>query len=165
MSISASILPEFDQEMANLRRTLERVPDDKFAFKPHPKSSSMGWLANHLSNLPHWALITIQQDGFEASPEKRMQEAKSTAEVLAVFDKNIKEAREAIAGASDEHLMKNWTLSAQGKQILSMPRVACLRSFVMNHMIHHRAQLAVYLRLNDLAVPALYGPSADEGSF
>ena len=165
MSLSAALLPEFDQEMGNLRRTLERVPDDMFNFKPHPRSNTMGWMVNHLANLTGWTVVTLKQEGLDLSPDFKLPEAKTTAEILATLDKNVSEARAAIAETSDADMMKSWTLSSQGKVIFTMPRIACLRGMVMNHMIHHRAQLTVYLRLNDLPVPALYGPSADEGQF
>ncbi|HYP06683.1 MAG TPA: DinB family protein, partial [Bryobacteraceae bacterium] len=133
--------------------------------KPHPRSNTMGWLANHLSNIPGWAVVTLKEDGLDFTPDMREVELGSTAEIVARFDENYAAARAALAEATDSDMMKNWTLSSQGKQIFSMPRVACLRGMIMNHMIHHRAQLTVYLRMNDLPVPGLYGPSADEGSF
>ena len=101
MSLSAALLPEFDQEMANLRRTLERVPDEKFGYKPHPKSNTMGWLANHLANLAGWSVVTMKQDGLDFTPDFKMPEGKTTQEVLAIFDKNVVEARAAIAAGSD----------------------------------------------------------------
>jgi uncharacterized damage-inducible protein DinB len=165
MAISEALLPEFDHEMANARRTLERVPDDKFDWKPHEKSFAMGGLATHLANLPSWASYTIDQDSLDLAPNGEPQRAtplNSQAEVLEAFDKNVAAGRAAIAGASDEHLFQHWTLLSNGKTILAMPRVAVLRSFVMNHLIHHRAQLGVYLRLNDIPVPSIYGPSADD---
>ncbi len=169
MPLSQSLLPEFDQEMANTRKTLERVPENKFAWKPHQKSGSMGWLAGHVANLPGWAVITIKQDSFDLSPDgappQPQPAPKSQKELMATFDKNVAEARAAIASADDPTLLKPWSLLRTGKVLITMPRIACLRGFVMNHLIHHRAQLGVYLRLNDIAVPAIYGPSADEGSF
>lgn len=168
MALSQALLPEFDQEMANTRATLERVPEDKFAWKPHQKSGTMGWLAGHLANLPSWAATSINQDSLDLAPQgvpvQPLPPPKSRKELLAVFDKNVAEARAAIAAASDSHLMKPWTLLKSGQTVLTMPRIAVLRAFVMNHTIHHRAQLGVYLRLNNLPVPAIYGPSADEGS-
>lgn len=168
MALSQALLPEFDQEMANTRATLERVPEDKFAWKPHQKSGTMGWLAGHLANLPSWAVTGINQDSLDLAPQgvpvQPLAPPKSRKELLAVFDKNVAEARAAIAAASDSHLMKPWTLLKSGQTVLTMPRIAVLRAFVMNHTIHHRAQLGVYLRLNNLPVPAIYGPSADEGS-
>jgi uncharacterized damage-inducible protein DinB len=165
MSVAESMLPEFDHEMANTRKTLERVPDDKFAWKPHEKSFPMGHLASHLANLPGWTNVTIDMDEFDMAPAGepvKSPECHSQQEVLEVFDKNVGNARAALAGISDEKIFQPWTLLAGGNPVLSMPRVAVLRSFVMNHIIHHRAQLGVYLRLNDIPVPSIYGPSADE---
>ena len=167
MAISDALLPEFDNEMTNTRKTLERVPDDKFAWKPHEKSSAMGNLAGHLANLPSWASLAIKQDSLDLAPggvPVTTPPLNSQVEVLETFDKNVAGARAAIAGASDQQLFQSWTLMANGKTIMSLPRVAVLRSFVMNHLIHHRAQLGVYLRLNDIPVPSIYGPSADEGN-
>ncbi len=169
MGMNQTLLPEFDQEMANTRRSLERVPDEKLGWKPHEKSGTMGWLATHLANLPSWAALTIAQDSLDLAPggvqAVPAPPAKSRKELLETFDKNVAQARAAIAGAGDEHLLKPWTLLKAGVTVLQMPRIAVLRSFVMNHSIHHRAQLGVYLRLNNLPVPSIYGPSADEGSF
>lgn len=169
MGMSESMLPEFDHEMANTRKTLERVPHEKFDWKPHEKSTAMGGLATHLSNLPTWAVYAIDQDSLDLAPEGKplppAELAKSEAELLAIFDANSAKARAAIAGASDEDLFKPWTLMSNGNEILTLPKIAVLRSFVMNHMIHHRAQLGVYLRLNDIPVPPIYGPSADESPF
>jgi uncharacterized damage-inducible protein DinB len=167
MKLSESLLPEFDQEMANLRKTLERVPDDKLSWKPHPKSYHLGALATHLANMLTWVNHTIGQSELDVAPVGKAPfkaaELKSRAEILAAFDKNAAAARKAIVGASDATLRGPWTLVAGGKKLFTLPRVACLRSFSMNHMIHHRGQLTVYLRLLDVPVPALYGPSADEG--
>ncbi|HKY30477.1 MAG TPA: DinB family protein [Pyrinomonadaceae bacterium] len=169
MALSDAILPEFDYEMANTRKTLERVPDDKFDWKPHDKSTSMGGLATHLSNIPTWAVYTIAQDSLDLAPEGKplptAEIAKSQSDLLNVFDDNVAKARAVIAGASDADLMKSWALLKNGKQLMTLPKIAVLRSFVMNHQIHHRAQLGVYLRLNDIPVPSIYGPSADENPF
>lgn len=169
MAIRDGLLPEFDQEMANTRRTLERVPDDKLTWKPHPKSGAMGWLAGHVAQLPSWAGIAIAQDSLDLEPDGKPTTPppppKSRQEILEMFDKSVAAGRAAIAGASDEHLLKPWTLLKNGQTIMTLPRVAVVRSFVLNHLIHHRAQLGVYLRLNNLPVPSIYGPSADEGSF
>jgi len=169
MSISEALLPEFDHEMANTRKTLERVPVDKFDFKPHEKSMPMGALSLHLAEMPGWVAETINKDSLDvapvdAPPAERPQ-VKSSADLLALFDKNVATARDALTGVSDEHLLKPWTLLGGGQEILTLPRVGVLRSFIMNHSIHHRAQLGVYLRLNDIPVPSIYGPSADEGGF
>ncbi len=169
MALSDALLPEFDLEMANTRKTLERVPDDKFDWKPHEKSTAMGGLATHLSNIPSWANYTIDQDSLDLAPGgvplPGATLAKSTAELLETFDSNVAKARAAIAGASDQDLFKGWALQRAGNTIMTLPKVAVLRGFVMSHIIHHRAQLGVYLRLNDIPVPAIYGPSADEGAF
>ena len=165
MAIAQALLPEFDQEMANTRKTLERVPDSKWDYKPHPKSGTMGWYAGHLANLPSWPIFTIRQDELDLAQPFDMPSTKNRAEVLAVFDKNVADARQAIAGASDQELMKPWSLKKGGQTLMTLPKVAVLRGFVMNHIIHHRGQLTVYLRLNDIPVPALYGPSGDEGAF
>ena len=168
MGLSESLLPEFDHEMANTRKTLERVPDDKFGWKPHEKSMAMGNLAGHLANLPSWGSLTISSDSFDMAPEGqplKTPELSSTKDVLDKFDENVAATRAAIAGAKDEDLFKPWTLMSNGNTILAMPKIAVLRSFVMSHIIHHRAQLGVYLRLNDIPVPSIYGPSADESAF
>ena len=167
MSIAQSLIPELDAEMAGTRKTLERIPEDKFEWRPHPKSFAMINLATHIANMLGWGTITIKQDSFDYAPpgEEPYQEvpAKSVAELLEKFDKGLAEFREALAGASDEELMKNWSLLGGGKVVFTMPRIACLRGMIFNHLVHHRAQLTVYLRMNDVPVPALYGPSADEG--
>jgi len=169
MGLSESLLPEFDNEMANTRKTLERVPLEKFDWKPHEKSTAMGGLATHLSNIPTWAGHTIDQDSLDLAPGGKplppIERAKSQAELLATFDGNVAKARAAIADASDAELFKPWSLMMNGNTMLTLPKIAVLRSFVMNHLIHHRAQLGVYLRLNDIAVPSIYGPSADENPF
>lgn len=169
MPIAAALLPEFDNEMANTRKSLERVPFDKADWRPHPKSPTLIWLASHVANIPSWTSITLGQDSLDINPpgEKRPAAAPpaSREELLAAFEKNRASAREAIEKASDADFMKPWSLLNGGKTVMTLPKVAVMRGFVMNHLIHHRAQLGVYLRMNDVPVPALYGPSADEGAF
>ncbi|HUI57517.1 MAG TPA: DinB family protein [Bryobacteraceae bacterium] len=166
MKISDALLPEFDQEMANTRKTLDRVPEDKFGWRPHPKSFTMISLATHIANMVGWTVDTIAKDSFDiappGAPPYKEELAGSRKELLDKFDKGVTAARAAIAGASDQHLMASWSLLSGGQPIFTMPRIACVRSMIMNHVIHHRAQLGVYLRLNDIPVPATYGPSADE---
>jgi uncharacterized damage-inducible protein DinB len=168
MTLSEGLLPEFDQEMANTRKALERVPDGKLGWKPHEKSGTMGWLATHIAMIPHWTDVIVRQLEFDmappGSPPYVPPLAGSVKEMLELFDKHVPAARAAIAGASDEELLKPWSLLAGGQPILTLPRIAALRGVIMNHLIHHRGQLTVYLRLNDVPVPALYGPSADENS-
>lgn len=164
--INEALLPEYDREMAVTRTTLERCPEEKFGWKPHPKSFAMGALATHIANMLGWAVDTIEKDSFDFAPVGaapfKEEPVKTQKELLERFDKNVVAARAAIAKASDQHLMQTWTLLAGGQAIFSMPRAAVLRGMIMNHIIHHRAQLGVYLRLNDIPVPATYGPSADE---
>jgi uncharacterized damage-inducible protein DinB len=162
MPISEALLPEFDHEMANTRKTLERVLDDKLGWKPHEKSGTMGWLASHVATLPGWAVTTLEQDSYEVPPDFRPVILGSRKELLDTFDKNVSAARAAIARTNDAAMMKPWSLSVRGKPMFTLPRAAVLRGFFMNHLIHHRAQLGVYLRLNNVPVPAIYGPSADE---
>ena len=166
MPISQALLPEFDHEMANTRKCLERIPEDKLDWQPHEKSFDFRRMASHLANLPKWTVMTIAESSFDMEPEgeEPVQEepVESVAGAVEMFDANVAAAREAIANASDEELMASWSLLKTGEEVLTMPRIAVLRSFIMNHAIHHRAQLGVYLRLNDVPVPALYGPSADE---
>jgi uncharacterized damage-inducible protein DinB len=166
MTISQALLPEYDQEMANTRKTLERVPDDKFGWKPHEKSFAMGPLAVHLATMPGWVVETVSRDELDYAPPggepMQMPTAENRQQLLKLFDESVSKGRAALAGASDEHLMKPWKLLAGGKEVLTMPRVAVIRTFVMNHNVHHRAQLGVYLRLNNIPVPSIYGPSADE---
>jgi len=166
MSLSQSLLPEFDQEMAGTRRVLERVPADKLSWQPHDKSMSFGRLAVHVAELPSWTTLTLNTSelDFAATPDNPAK-AETTEDLLNIFDKASSEARAALAGVSDEELFKPWALRNGEHEIFKMPKIAVLRGMVMNHIIHHRAQLTVYLRLNDIPVPGLYGPSADETNF
>lgn len=161
MTISETLLPEFDQEAANTRALLECVPEDKFAWKPHERSMTMGQLASHVAELANWAVYTINQDSLELTPDMKPLNAATKKELMDSFASCSAAAHEAIAGASDAHLGKTWSLIYGGKPVLSMPRAAVLRSMVLSHLIHHRGQLSVYLRLNDVAIPGMYGPSAD----
>lgn len=164
--ISQSLLPEFDQEMATTRRVLERVPTDKFEYKPHEKSMSMITLATHVSNMLTWTGMTLNQDAYDMNPPDgpayHEAPAASTEALLATFDANAAAARAAIESANDAQWMGPWSLQSGGKTLMTMPRIAVIRGFVMNHVIHHRGQLSVYLRLNDIPVPSIYGPSADD---
>ena len=163
MSLSASLLPEFDFEMATARRVIERVPSEKFSYKPHDKSMSMGALAGHIAEMPGWLVPAFAQDALDISGYQAPALA-STAAVLAHFDKNVAAARAALAAAPAEAFFKNWSLMRGETTLMTMPKIAVVRTFVLNHVIHHRGQLSVYLRLNNIPVPSIYGPSADEGS-
>jgi uncharacterized damage-inducible protein DinB len=164
MLIRDALLPEFDQETATTRRVLERIPDDKFGFKPHPKSMDMATLATHLCEMTSWAVDAIEKDYFDLAshdPSKR-RIAASNAELLEMWDKAVTAARAALAKAEDGPLMQPWSLKHGEKVLLTMPKIVVLRSMVFNHCVHHRGQLSVYLRMNDIPVPSIYGPSADE---
>lgn len=166
MPLSQMLLPEFDHEMANTRKLLERVPEDKLAWKTHEKSNTIGWVAMHLAEIPGWVDMTLTQDSFDVAPPGkepyRTPPVTSRQDILSRFDKNVASARAAIAAASDEQFMKPWSLLNGGKVLFTIPRAAVLRGFVISHVIHHRAHLCVYLRMHNVPVPALYGPSADD---
>ena len=162
MSITQSLLPEFEQEMQNTRKMLERIPEGKNEYKPHQKSMTLSRLAGHIAELPGWAKTTLEVEVLNIEPGMQPFTAASRQELLDTFDKNVREARALIEKAVDADWMKTWTLNFSGKPMFSMPRIAVMRGMVMNHMIHHRAQLGVYLRLNDVEIPGMYGPSADE---
>ena len=161
MGIADALLPEFDHEMAVTRKLLERVPEDKFTWKPHAKSMSLVELATHVANLPSWGAVTLSQSEFDVAAHRNTA-ATSRADLLARFDANIAETRAALVGKIDPEMMASWTLKHNGQKLFTMPKAAVWRSFMLNHLIHHRGQLSVYLRLNDVPVPAMYGPSADE---
>jgi len=169
MALNEALLAEFDQEMVNTRKSLERVPDDKLDWRPHEKSLTMRQLALHLAVFPSWATETLEKESIDVAPPGappyQAPVANSRKEILEIFDRDLPKARAALAQASEADLSKMWTLLKGGKTIFSLPRIAVLRSMVMNHMIHHRAQFGVYLRLNNIPLPAIYGPSADEGKF
>ena len=162
MPIAQMLLPEFDQEMANTRKMLERVPDGKFDYKPHEKSMTLGRLAAHTCEIPSYATGTLRFERMDFTGEEKPFAPVTRQELLDAFDKYVAEARGMLAAASDEELAKIWTLTFKGQHIFSMPRAAVLRTMVMSHLIHHRAQLGVYLRLCNVEIPGMYGPSADE---
>ena len=166
MTYAEMILPEFDQEMANTRRVLERIPEEKWEWKAHPKFHTIGWNANHLADLPHWLVMTLAGPSLDLAPvggeRYQLPNLKSRGEILDLFDRNVAAARKAIEGLKDEQMAEPWTLLQGGNPIVTMPRSAVVRNVVLNHIMHHRAHLYVYLRLNDVPVPGLYGPSGDE---
>ena len=166
MTIAETLLAEFDQEQANTRKVLSRVPDGRFDFRPHPKSFPMGELASHIANLQGWTVEVMSADSFDYAPPGQppapQPEAHTQAQLLETFDRNLALGRAALAAATDERFYQPWSLLGGGAAVFTMPRIAVVRAFVLNHTIHHRAQLGVYLRLNDVPVPGVYGPSADE---
>jgi len=164
MPLIDSLLPEFDREMGLTRRALERVPDGQFDWKPHPTSVTLGRLAEHLTEMPQWATITMTQDGIEMTTQRPADYVRpaTRAAVLAQFDAYLKAARGHLAGKIDGEFFAPWTLKAGGKEVFTMPKIAVMRSFVLNHMIHHRGQFVVYLRMLGVPVPSIYGPSGDE---
>jgi uncharacterized damage-inducible protein DinB len=167
MKISELMLPEFDQEMANTRKMLAAIPENIPDYKPHPKSMALGYLAGHLAQLPSWGKTAAETEVLEMKMgEFKPFIPKTRQEALEQFDKNVKEARPAIARVSDEDMAKTWTFKMDGHTIFALPRSQVLRGSVFSHIIHHRAQLGVYLRLLDIAIPGMYGPSNDEmGAF
>ena len=166
MAICDMLLPEFDQEMANTRKMLERIPEDRFDYQPHPKSWKLNRLAGHVADLPSWVHHTMTTELLELSPDMYAPFVPSNREeLLDHFDKYVKEARAAIAAATDEQMNTIWTMKWDGKTVMTMPRYNVLRSVVLNHGVHHRAQLGMFLRMANATVPGMYGPSADETPF
>jgi uncharacterized damage-inducible protein DinB len=165
-SISASLLPEYDNEMATTRRHLERVPDEKLSWRPHEKSMTMGGLASHLAESVSWGPMMLNSDSMDVdAPE--MQDYtppnyESRAKILEEFDTNVTNTREVLASKNDAEWMTTWTMKKGDEVLMSMPKVAVVRGFLMNHNVHHRGQLSVYLRMCDVPVPQTYGPTADE---
>ena len=166
MSYAETLLPEFDQEMASTRKVLERIPDDKLDWKAHPKSHTIGWNANHVADIPNWVVPALTRPSLDLDPvdgpRYEFPALTSRQAILELFDRNVAAARKAIAEVKDEEMGHIWELSRAGQVFFTMPRSAVVRGFVLNHLIHHRAHLCVYLRLNDIPVPGMYGPSGDE---
>jgi uncharacterized damage-inducible protein DinB len=165
MQIRDILLPEFEAEAKNTRRLLELVPETEFGYQPHTKSMSLGRLASHISELPQWVAGTLNEDGLDLQPGAQPYIAKSRAALLDTFDNAVAEAQKSLAGADDARMLGTWTFSFAGKPQFSNPRYIILRNFVFSHLVHHRAQLGVYLRLKDVEFPGMYGPSADEMKF
>jgi uncharacterized damage-inducible protein DinB len=165
MSLTDAILKEFEMECATTRRVLERVPDDRLTWKPHPKSMSLGELALHLASSPgaiaEWGLV----DTMEFPSGRKLPQPSSNAEIVAAHDEGMKKAKSAITRIGDAGLHQNWSATKGGVAFMTMPKIALVRAIVLNHAYHHRGQLSVYLRLIDVPVPSIYGPSADENPF
>jgi hypothetical protein len=169
MTITESIQAELEREIPRTRRTLEQVPTGRHDWKPHPKSMPLGYLAALVATLPSWAYFTIVQDELDIRPvgkePYKTPEWTTTADLLKIFDDAVAQARQALGGTNDAHLMKPWRFVVAGQVMSEDPRHVVLRDTVFNHLAHHRGQLTVYLRLNEKTVPAIYGPSADERPF
>jgi len=166
MAMKDAILPEFDHEMGTTRRVLERVPEADLKWRPHDKSFNLGQLAAHVANIPTWVTPTIDNTIFDLAtlgPDARPKEPVSVSELVARFDSNVKAARKRLEELTDSTLLGMWTLKQGEYEVFTMPKASVLRTFVMNHLIHHRGQLTVYLRLRNIPLPSVYGPTADEG--
>lgn len=161
-SLKQLALGDLDHELETTRRVLERVPEQHLDWKPHAKSFSLGQLATHLTQIPYWVTITLTQDELDAAATPRIEPPATVEELMRRFDENAAGARESMANADESTFGQSWTLRAGDHVILSMPRLAVLRSFCISHMVHHRGQMSVYLRLLDVPVPSIYGPTADE---
>jgi len=153
---------ELEHESKTTRKLLERVPEDAFGWKPHEKSMSLGQLASHLAENPNWVTPILEQDEMSVDPDYKPYIASSSEELLERFDTNTRQAIDSLKSQSDEDLMKLWRFVAGGEVKMEMPRISVMRAMILNHTYHHRGQLSVYLRLKDVPVPSIYGPSADE---
>src|SRR5918995_2692849 len=166
MAVKDALLPEFDHEMGATRRLLERVPEADLAWKPHAKSFSLGQLAGHIANIPRWVDATLDFTVFDVASvgeDARPTNPDSVSVLVKTFDDNVKKARARIAEQPDPALFATWTFKNGEHEIFTMPKIAVLRSFILNRLIHHRGQLTVCLRLRDVPLPSIYGPTADEG--
>jgi len=162
MKLTEFYLNELEREVERSRRALEQVPAGKYQWKPHDKSMSLGGLATHLTNLPFWGITILTENSYDLAagpPHATVKDSRS--EILTAFDDAIRRTR-GLLDKTDAEYLGMWSLKRSGQEMFSLPRVSAFRSFVMNHSIHHRGQLSVYLRLNDVPVPPIYGPTADE---
>ena len=163
MALKDTLLSEFDHEMGTTRRLLDRLPDAQLGWKPHDKSMTLGGLATHLTNLPNWGTTILNDASYDlAAGPPNLTAAASRAEILKNFDTAVAKTRAAL-DKTDAELSAQWKLTRGDQEMFSLPRAAAFRSFVLYHVVHHRGQLSVYLRLNDVPVPSIYGPTADEG--
>lgn len=163
MPLNEALIAELQMEAASTRKMLERVPEESSSWKPHEKSMTLGRLAQHLAEIPMWVSVTVDQDELDFAKEKYESKESTTNELLLkTFDENLSSALECLKNASDEKLMGNWTMRSGETVYFSMPKISVLRSFVLSHLIHHRGQLSVYLRMLDVPLPQVYGPTADE---
>ena len=166
MSMADFLVGEFDHEAGGTRKVLERVPEQFVAWAPHPRSKSLGELANHIAGLPVWVGRILQSSEYDflapGAPTPGIRPWESKAAMLEKHDKNVADARSLLAKTSDAQFLEKWSMKRGGEVMFTLPRIAVLRSMVLSHTIHHRGQLTVYLRLKDIPLPGIYGPSADE---
>jgi uncharacterized damage-inducible protein DinB len=163
MTARESLLPEFDHETSMTRLVLARVPEAAFGWRPHPKSFDMAGLASHLAQLPRWGTSILTRDFYDlATSGPRTPSLPNVAEILATFDRHVREVRAALVEMTEGQLLQPWALRRGDKLVLSVPKISAIRGFVIRHMVHHRGQLTVYLRMNDVPLPPLYGTTADE---
>lgn len=169
MKLKDLFLAELERESAGTRAVLERVPGGRYDWKPHEKSMSLGRLSNLVASMPSWVVMMVEQDELDFNPPGgstyKQPELRTSRELVEAHAAHVAKAREALANTTDEHLMTPWRFLAAGKVVGEQPRYIMIRDGVFNHLAHHRGQLTVYLRLNNASVPAIYGPSADEGRF
>lgn len=159
------LLPEFDHEMASTRRVLARAPESQFSWRPHDKSWTLGALCTHLSNIPRWGVSILKSNSYDIVRDAGAPSVEKTAaaDVLVAFDNHVSDARAALIGTTEGELIVPWSLKRDGIVMMSLPRIQAFKSFAISHVVHHRGQLTVYLRLQNVAVPPTYGPTADEG--
>lgn len=164
--LAGALISELDQEAATTRRVLERVPNDRLGWKPHAKSMSLGQLALHVATIPGAIAKFMLNDGLEMGGVSfERPAAKSASELLPALDESIKDAKAMLAGLDEQRAMAIWKLTSSGKELFAAPRIVVARTIMLNHWYHHRGQLSVYLRLLNIPVPSIYGPSADENPF
>jgi uncharacterized damage-inducible protein DinB len=164
-SLTDRLLAELESEAAITRRVLERVPEGKGDWKPHEKSMPMGRLAGLVANMPGWIAMMLTQDEFDVAAGPPPAPIKTNQDLLAAFDANVARSKDALKKTNDAHLETKWRMLARGHVVSEVSRYENLRSGVLNHLAHHRGQLTVYLRLNDVPIPSIYGPTADEAAF
>jgi uncharacterized damage-inducible protein DinB len=165
MPIADTLIMELEREAQTTRRVLERVPEDKLTWKPHTKSMTLGRLAQHVATIPGSISGMAKLDSYDVEKFTEPPALESTAAILAAFDQSVAQAKTDLGATGDAAMMKNWSFNMGGKPIMTVPRIGVFRSILLNHLYHHRGQLTVYLRLLDVPVPSIYGPSADENPF
>ena len=166
MNLKEAILAEFDAEVAVTRKVFDRLPGESFGWKPHERSMSLGGLDAHLAQIPHWGTTILERDGYDMPPNAQGpgdRGSHSKSDVIETFDRHVTEVRRTLLGMTDAELYAPWSLTSGGDVVMSLPKIAALRRFLLNHLVHHRGQLTVYLRMHNVPLPPLYGPTADEG--